>query len=171
MNRIRGWALAALAATGLGLGTGHLAWGEPPTRIVDGTKVTMEFTVTLPDRTVVTTTDGREPLAYIHGRGQIVPGLEKALTGLKVGDKKHVELPPEQAYGAYDETMRLTVQKNRIPGDAKVGSVLQDKTGQPIRVIELTENSAVLDRNHPLAGKTVTFDVRIIKLEEGDATP
>lgn len=161
----------ALVALGLTMGNALPSRAEPPARIVEGAKVTMEFTVSLPDKTVVTTTDGGEPLAYIHGQGQIVPGLEKALTGLKVGDKKHIELPPDQAYGPYDETKRLTVAKSRIPGDAKVGSVLQDKTGQPIRVIELTETSAVLDRNHPLAGKTVTFDVRILKLEEAAPSP
>jgi FKBP-type peptidyl-prolyl cis-trans isomerase 2 len=168
MNWFGRQAAVAFAAIGLSIADGLPGWAEPPTRIVEGTKVTMEFTVTLPDKTVVTTTDGRDPLAYIHGRGQIVPGLERALTGLKAGDKKHVELPPEQAYGAYDETKRLTVPRSRIPGDAKVGSVLQDKSGQPIRVIELSETSAVLDRNHPLAGKTVTFDVRIIKLEQAE---
>jgi FKBP-type peptidyl-prolyl cis-trans isomerase 2 len=156
---------AAVLALGLGAGAAALAQSESPARIVDGKKVTMEFTVSLPDNTVVATTEGQEPLSYVQGKGQIVPGLEKALLGLKVGDKKHIEVPPDQAYGPYDEKKRLTVPKSQVPVDVQVGSLLQDRNGQPVRVLEISDTSVVLDQNHPLAGKILTFDVHILKVE------
>ena len=136
------------------------------TRILEGSTVTIDFTVTtLPDKKVVTSTEGKEPLSYVHAQGQIVPGLEKALFGRKAGDRKRVELSPDQAYGAYDDKKRLTVPRSRVPGEAKVGSVLQGKKGDPLRVVEMTDTTVVLDGNHPLAGKTVMFDVRIMNVE------
>jgi FKBP-type peptidyl-prolyl cis-trans isomerase 2 len=149
-------------------GMGERVFSGTSARIVDGMTVTMDFTLTLPDKTIVSTTEGKEPLSYVQGNGQIVPGLEKALAGLKVGDKKRVEVPPEQAYGPYDEKKRFSVPRSRVPGDAKIGSILQDQKGEPVRLIEMSDTSVVLDRNHPLAGKTVIFDVRIMKVE---ATP
>ena len=135
------------------------------TRIMDGSTVTIDFTVTtVPDKKVVTSTEGKEPLSYVQGQNQIVPGLEKALLGHKAGDRKRVELPPEQAYGPYDDKKRMTVTRNRVPPDAKVGSILQDKKGEPIRIVEMSDTSVVLDRNHPLAGKVVTFDVKILNV-------
>ena len=160
--------VAALLAVAVFTGLGERAFSESSERIADGMTVTMDFTVRLPDTTVVATTEGKEPLSYVQGKGQIVPGLEKALAGLKVGDKKRVEVPPEQAYGPYDDKKRFSVPRSRVPGDAQVGSILQDQKGEPVRVVEMSDTSAVLDRNHPLAGKTVIFDVRIMKVE---ATP
>lgn len=169
MTRWRRCGMAVAATLVLSAGPVAQALSESLARIVDGAKVTMEFTVTLPDKTLVATTEGQEPLSFVQGQGQIVPGLEKALAGLKAGDKKRVEVTPDQAYGSYDEKKRFTVSKSRIPGDAKVGSLLQDKNGQPVRVVEVSGDSVVLDRNHPLAGKTVTFDVRILKVEAAEA--
>lgn len=171
MSRWRRCIVAALLAVAVFTGLGERAFSESSARIVDGMTVTMDFTVRLPDATIVSTTEGKEPLSYVQGKGQIVPGLEKALVGLKVGDKKRVEVPPEQAYGPYDDKKRMTVPKTRIPGDAKVGSILQDQNGQPVRLVEMSDTSVVLDRNHPLAGKTVTFDVRIMKVEAEPSAP
>ena len=130
-----------------------------------GSTVTIDFSVTTPDKKVVTTTEGKEPLSYVQGEGQIVPGLERALLGLKAGDRKRIEVPPDQGYGAYDEKKRFSVTRNRVPPEAKVGSILQDKKGEPVRIVELTDTAAVLDRNHPLAGKVITFDVKILNVE------
>ncbi len=152
------------------IGTNGVAQSGDSGRVVEGSKVTVAFTVSLPDKTVVATTEGQEPLAYIQGQGQIAPGVEKAMVGLKAGDKKHLELKAEDAYGAYDDKKRFSVSKDRIPPDAKVGSVLQDRMGQPVKVVELSDKEAVLDSNHPLAGKTVMFDVKVIKVEAPGAT-
>ena len=171
MSRWRRCIMAALLGVAVFTGSAEWAFSESSARIVDGMTVTMDFTVSLPDKTVVATTEGKEPLSYVQGKGQIVPGLEKALAGLTAGDRKRVEVPPEQAYGAYDEKKRISVPKSRVPGDAKVGSILQDQSGQPVRLVEMSDASVILDRNHPLAGKTVTFDVRIIKVEAVPSTP
>jgi len=139
-------------------------------RIVEGSTVTIDFSVTLPDKKVVTSTEGKEPLSYVQGEGQVPLGLEKALLGLTAGDRKRVEVPPDQAYGPYDDKKRFTVARNRVPGDAKVGSILQGKTGEPVRVVEMTDTAVVLDRNHPLAGKVVTFDVKILNVTPPEGT-
>lgn len=155
---VGGIALTALASAGPALGGAVLS-------IADGMLVTLEYTLTLPDKSVADTNVGKEPFSYTQGSHLIVPGLEKALTGMKPGEKKRVVVPPDQAYGAYDASKRLTVPKTKVPADAKVGSVLQDKTGRVLRVVEATSDSVILDANHPLAGKELTFDVKILTVE------
>lgn len=155
---VGGIALSALASAGPALGGAVLS-------IADGMLVTLEYTLTLPDKSVADTNVGKEPFSYTQGSHLIVPGLEKALTGMKPGEKKRVVVPPDQAYGAYDASKRLTVPKTKVPADAKVGSVLQDKAGRVLRVVEATSDSVILDANHPLAGKELTFDVKILTVE------
>lgn len=154
-----GIVLAALAPEGP-------AFGASVPTIADGMLVTLEYTLTLPDKSVADTNVGKEPFSYTQGSHLIVPGLEKALTGMKAGDKKRVVVPADQAYGAYDSGKRLTVPKTKVPADARVGSVLQDKAGRVLRVVETTPDSVILDANHPLAGKELTFDVKILKVEQ-----
>jgi len=154
---------AAILALSILMPGPAVAAGESP-RIVEGSTVTIDFSVSA-EKKLASTTEGKEPLSYVQGQGQIVPGLEKALLGLKAGDRKRIDVPPDQAYGPYDDSKRLTVARNRVPGDAKVGSILQDKRGEPLRVVEMTDTNVVLDRNHPLAGKVVTFDVKILNVE------
>jgi FKBP-type peptidyl-prolyl cis-trans isomerase 2 len=139
-------------------------------RVADGVKVSLEFTLTGPDKTVVSSNVGREPMSYIHGKGQIFPALEKALAGMKAGEKKRVELLADQAYGVYDPSKKVTVERSKVPAEAKVGSMLSSRDGgPPVKVLELSEKSAVLDLNHPLAGKNVTFDVKIVNVEREPA--
>lgn len=160
--------IRAFAVTGLFLVSSFspsLLLGAEESRITKGSTVTIDFSVTTPDKKVVSSTDGKEPLSYVQGEGQIVPGLEVALLGLKAGDRKRVEVQPEHGYGKYDEKKRFSVARNRVPPEAKVGSVLQDKKGEPVHIVELTDTAAVLDRNHPLAGKVITFDVKVLNVE------
>ncbi len=155
---------AGVAGAGLLL-AGWVAAG-PMMTIADGVLVTLEYTLTLPDKSVADTNVGKEPFSFVQGSHLIVPGLEKALAGLKAGDRKRIVVPPDQAYGTYDGAKRLTVPRAKIPADATVGSVLQDKAGRPLRVTEMSKDSVILDANHPLAGKELTFDVKILKVEE-----
>jgi FKBP-type peptidyl-prolyl cis-trans isomerase 2 len=155
---VGGIALSALASAGPALGGAAL-------NIADGMLVTLEYTLTLPDKSVADTNVGKEPFSYTQGSHLIVPGLEKALAGMRPGEKKRVVVPADEAYGAYDASKRLTVPKAKVPADAKVGSVLQDKAGRILRVVEATPDSVILDANHPLAGKELTFDVKILKVE------
>ncbi|MEW6542118.1 MAG: peptidylprolyl isomerase [Nitrospirota bacterium] len=143
-----------------------LARAESTLAVADGLKVTIEYTLTLPDKTVADSNVGQAPFSYIQGAKQIVPGLEKGLAGLKAGQQKRVEVPAEQGYGAYDEKRKIKVPRNKIPPDVKVGSMLQDQTGRPVTVLELSTDSATLDLNHPLAGKALTFDVKILNVEK-----
>jgi FKBP-type peptidyl-prolyl cis-trans isomerase SlyD len=155
---------AALIMSGMGLGS--LAYAEKPLLIGDGMMVTLEYTLTLPDKTVADSTAGQAPFAYTQGNHEIIPGLEKALTGLKPGDKKRITVPAAEAYGLYDEKKKVTVPKSKVPPDVKVGTRLRSQDGMEAKVAEIKGDSVVVDVNHPLAGKDLTFDVNILKVEK-----
>jgi FKBP-type peptidyl-prolyl cis-trans isomerase SlyD len=139
---------------------------EKAMQIAEGAKVTIEYTLTLPDKTVADTTVGKEPFSYIHGENQILPGLEKALIGMKAGDKKRVALTAAEAYGPYDDKRKVTVPKANVPPEAKVGMFLHSEDGHEAKVLEVNPETVVLDVNHPLAGKNLVFDVNILKVEK-----
>jgi FKBP-type peptidyl-prolyl cis-trans isomerase 2 len=144
----------------------HATHAEKLLPIADGSKVTLNYTVTLPDQTVVDSTVGKEPFSYIHGGHQMTPvALEQALTGLKAGDRKRITLAAAKAFGHYDEKKRVTVPIGSVPADTKVGSLLRSEEGLEARVIEVNADVVVLDTNHPLAGKNLVFDVNILKVE------
>jgi len=140
-------------------------------KVSAGKKVSIEYTLRLKDNTVVDTNVGSEPLTYIHGAHQIIPGLEKALEGMKIGDTKQVIVKPEEGYGAVDENAFVEVSKEKIPKEAlKVGARLQGRNarGQIVRarVAEIKEKTVILDFNHPLAGKTLYFKVKVLDIQE-----
>lgn len=135
--------------------------------IGEGTTVGFEYTLTLTDGTVVESNVGGEAVTYVQGGGQILPALESALTGLAVDDTKQVTLEPADAYGEVNPEAFQEIPIDQIPEDARVvGAVLgaQGYEG-PIRVHEIREETVVLDFNNPLAGRTLTFDIRILSLE------
>src|SRR5215510_3267996 len=139
--------------------------------VADGKQVSLEYTLTLEDKSKVDSNVGKDPLVYTQGAHEIIPGLEKQLTGLKVGESKHIEIPPAEGYGEVDPARKQEIDKNRIPEDArKVGAKLtgQGPQGQPIfaQVTEVKDNTVVLDMNHPLAGKKLIFDVKVLKVED-----
>lgn len=112
----------------------------------------------------------RVPLVVTQGAGQIIPGLERALAGMKVGDHKRVTVPPEEGYGPVDPAATTEVPRSRIPPEAlQVGARLtgQTRSGReiPVRVREIKDETVVLDLNHPLAGQTLVFEVTIILIE------
>ncbi len=135
-----------------------------------GKQVSIEYTLTLEDNTVVDSNVEAEPLTFIQGSHNIIPGLESALDGMKVGDSKQVTVTPENAYGPVNEDAVSEIEKAHIPEDSlKVGAVLQGQSpdGRVIiaRVVEIGEETVMLDYNHPLAGKTLNFDVKILSVE------
>ena len=142
------------------------AQAEKTLQIADGLKVTLEYTLTLPDKTVADSTAGKEPFSYIHGDNQIIAGLEKGLTGLKAGDRKRITLAAAEAYGPYDEKKKMTVPKANVPPETKAGALLRSQDGLEARVLEVKGDSVLLDMNHPLAGKNLVFDVNILKIEK-----
>ena len=133
--------------------------------IQEGSKVKFDYTLTV-DGKVADTSAGRGPLEYTHGAGHIIPGLEKELLGMNVGDKKSVDVKPEEGYGlVLDEAIRR-VPKEAIGGaeNLKVGDMVgASNAGHTFRAVvkEITDKEVVLDFNHPLAGKTLHFDVEI----------
>ena len=144
--------------------------GEKTMTIEKGKKVNFEYTLTV-EGEVVDTSEGRAPFEYVHGSGQIIPGLSNQLEGMQAGDAKKVTVAPQDGYGEFNPEAVKEVPKTSLPPDADVkpGMYLQMKTqaGQqvPIRVSDVKEDVVVLDLNHPLAGKTLEFDVKIVSVE------
>lgn len=138
--------------------------------IQTGKKVSLEYTLTDESKKVIDSNVGGSPLNYVQGSSQIIPGLEKELEGLKIGDQKNVTVKPEEAYGPIIKEAVFEVGKEQMPADAyKVGAQVQGTGpgGQPIHgmVIAIKEDKATLDFNHPLAGKTLFFDVKVLGIE------
>jgi FKBP-type peptidyl-prolyl cis-trans isomerase SlyD len=134
-------------------------------------QVSLEYTLTLEDKTQVDSNVGENPLVYTQGAQQIIPGLEKQLIGLKVGDSKRIEVSPDEGYGPVHPERLVDVDKMKVPADAhKVGSMLEGRSpdGERVlaRVAEVKDKIVVLDFNHPLAGKKLFFDVKVLKIEE-----
>ncbi|HEY9039257.1 MAG TPA: peptidylprolyl isomerase [Roseovarius sp.] len=140
------------------------------TEVKSGDTVHIHYTGTLADGTVFDSSDGRDPLKFEVGSGQIIPGLDTAISGMTVGDKKTVEVPADQAYGQIDPNARQQVPREGIPADIPLdpGTQLQvqTETGQvlPVTVLEVTEEHVTLDANHALAGKDLTFDIELVAI-------
>jgi FKBP-type peptidyl-prolyl cis-trans isomerase 2 len=140
------------------------------TQVASGRKVSIEYTLVLDDGTKADSNIGGEPLVYEQGANQILPALETALAGLSVNDTKKITLSPKDGYGDIDPKAVKEVPIEEIPEAArKVDAVLigVDAEGnqRPVRVQKVGEKVATLDLNHPLAGRTLTFDVKVLKIE------
>jgi peptidylprolyl isomerase len=135
-----------------------------------GATVAIHYTGTLTDGTTFDSSEGREPLSFTLGQGQIIPGLEAALDGMSVGEQKTVTIPADQAYGPHNADGLQHVPRKAIPADIplEVGIQLQMQTpdGQamPVTVTDLTEEQVTLDANHPLAGQDLTFAVEVVEV-------
>ncbi|MGH7794817.1 MAG: FKBP-type peptidyl-prolyl cis-trans isomerase [Candidatus Binatia bacterium] len=144
--------------------------------VKDGLMVSLEYTLKSPEGKVLETSKGREPLKYIHGEKMMIPGLEKELTGMKIGGKKHVTVKPEEGYGKVDPNAVQEVPKDKIPPNAlKVGAVLAARSPEgavmPMTVREIKEKTVVMDMNHPMAGKTLFFDVKVVDIQPAPPPP
>jgi len=144
---------------------------EQTTTVTSGTQVAIEYTLKLENQAVLETNVGSTPFTYVQGAHRIVPGLEKALEGMKIGESKQVTVPPEDGYGTVNKEAFLEVAKDQIPSDAQtVGAQLQGQnaSGQPVRarVAEVKDNTVIVDFNHPLAGKTLYFDVKVLNIQQ-----
>ncbi len=140
--------------------------------VSEGNAVSLEYTLTLDDQSVLESNVGKEPMTYTQGAHEIVPGLETAMEGMKKGERKHVVVSPADGYGPIDPQAIREVRKELIPAEAReVGVQLQGQaadgsTAFPI-VKEIKEETVVLDFNHPLAGKTLHFDVTVLAITAG----
>ncbi len=134
-----------------------------------GSKVSIHYKLTV-DGELVDTSEGQDPLAYVQGSGEIIPGLEEELTGLKVGDKKSVSIPPEKGYGPYESeaVQQVPISAFNEADKLKAGDIVSgEMQGQTFRatVVTIDKESVRLDLNHPLAGKTLEFHVEVIGIE------
>jgi FKBP-type peptidyl-prolyl cis-trans isomerase SlyD len=107
-----------------------------------------------------------EPLSYLHGHGNLIPGLERELTGRKAGDRLQVKIPPADGYGEYDRELVQRVPRRALKGiaDVKIGMRLQAQSAEGTRAVtvtQLTGDLVTLDGNHPLAGKNLNFEVEV----------
>ena len=115
--------------------------------------------------------EGREPLEFTAGTGEIIPGLDRGVLGMAVGESREVTVPPEEAYGDRDEARVQSVPREaipeHIPTDPGTQLSVQTQEGQtvPVVVSDVTESHVELDANHPLAGKTLTFDVTLVEID------
>jgi FKBP-type peptidyl-prolyl cis-trans isomerase SlyD len=127
--------------------------------------VSIEYVLTDAGGKVLDSSHGRDPLAYLHGAGNIVPGLEKALEGKAEGDTLEVSVPPEEGYGVRDERLIQNVAIRKLPNKkAEVGMQLRAQTEHGMRVLTVTAvrgDYATVDANHPLAGRTLNFKVTV----------
>lgn len=136
-----------------------------------GDTVHLHYTGTLLDGSTFDSSEGRDPLQFIVGSGQIIPGLDVAIPGMKVGDKKIVKIDADDAYGQTNPEMRQAVPREGIPADIplEVGTQLQMQTpdGQamPVTIVEVDEATITLDANHALAGKDLQFDIELMKID------
>lgn len=135
--------------------------------------VTFEYTLTGDDGEVLDSSEGGEPLSYIHGTGSIVPGLESALEGRVAGDALQVRVRAADAYGEHDEQMIQRVPRGMFPpGEIEVGMQFHAQTHDGARIVTvmLVEAGQVtIDANHPLAGKDLSFDVKIVEVRDATA--
>ncbi|MBS8227465.1 FKBP-type peptidyl-prolyl cis-trans isomerase [Vannielia litorea] len=135
-----------------------------------GDTLQLHYTGTLEDGTVFDSSEGREPLSFELGSGQIIPGLDAGVTGMEVGEKRTVRVEPGEAYGEHQADRVQAVERASVPDHipTEPGTQLQVQTpdGQamPVTVLEADEEKVVLDANHPLAGKTLTFDVELVEI-------
>lgn len=140
------------------------------TEVKPGDTVSIHYTGTLKDGTTFDSSEGRAPLEFEVGSGQIIPGLDVALPGMRVGDKKTVEIDCQDAYGPRDPDMRQAVPREGIPAEIPldVGTQLQMQTpsGQavPVVVVDVSETEVTLDANHPLAGQDLTFEIELMSI-------
>jgi FKBP-type peptidyl-prolyl cis-trans isomerase 2 len=130
--------------------------------IADGSNVTLEMTITVPEEHLVIPNHKSQ---YTHGSRQLIPGLEEALAGMRAGEKKHVELDANRAFGPYDTAKKVSVERAQLPEKIKVGDITTTAEGQPFTVVALSDNQAVIDFNHPLAGKNIVLDVHVLNVK------
>lgn len=132
--------------------------------------VSVNYTGKLEDGTVFDSSlnEGREPLSATLGQGSLIPGFEKGLLGMSVGETKTVNIPCVDAYGELNEQLVAEVPKDRVPENVEVGQMLQSMTQQGpmnVTVKEIKDDVVVLDANHPLAGKDLIFDLEIVSID------
>jgi len=139
--------------------------------IKEKTLVKLDYKGTLEDGSIFDTSEGKAPLEFVFGLGMIIPGLEEGIAGLVAGDKKTIKVSPEKAYGPVQDEAKQEVPKEQLPKDAplEVGMQLAAQGPQgviPVTIVEIKDKTVILDFNHPLAGKELTFEIEVKDVRE-----
>ncbi len=135
-----------------------------------GDTVQIHYTGTLEDGTVFDSSEGRDPLSFTLGHGQVISGFEEAALGMEVGETKKARIEVEDAYGERRDDLVLEVPREQLPDelDVDVGTPLQlqqpDGQAVPVTVAALDESTVTLDANHPLAGQPLTFELTLVDI-------
>ncbi|MEN3331715.1 MAG: peptidylprolyl isomerase [Blastocatellia bacterium] len=139
-------------------------------QVKEGDNISLHYTGTLDDGTVFDSSDGREPLSFTVGSGEVIQGFDEGVRGMEVGETRDIQIPPEQAYGEYyDELVRI-VPRQAFPGEMTpaIGMTLELElpSGQslPVRIIDIEGDEITLDANHLLAGETLNFKIHIVNI-------
>jgi peptidylprolyl isomerase len=139
--------------------------------VAHGNIVSITYVGTLDDGTVFDETKADEPLQFTAGGEEVIVGLSDAVVGMTIGQKKHLVLTPELAYGDYDPELEQSVPRDELPEDAEVGDQLSATSDDdeddefPVWIVEINDKEAILDANHPLAGETLTFDIELLSID------
>ncbi len=137
----------------------------------NGDVVQVDYTGKLADGTVFDSSVERGPLEFTLGAGQVIPGFEKAVLGMKVGEQKTVTIPADEAYGPYRDEQVVELPREKLPSDMtpEVGQqlVMRQSDGSEIVVVitEVSDETVTIDANHPLAGKDLTFEIELVKIQ------
>ncbi len=140
-------------------------------KITKNTVVTIDYTLTNDEGTVIDSSQGGEPFAYIHGIGYVIPGLESALEGKSAGDSLTVSVEPERGYGERDDSLVQVIPREAFESPDAVQEGMQfqlstDDGTQVVTAIKVDENGITVDGNHPLAGVHLNFDVTVVDVRE-----
>ncbi|MEP7259128.1 MAG: peptidylprolyl isomerase [Flavitalea sp.] len=142
-------------------------------QVKSGDTVKVHYSGRLSDGTTFDSSSGREPLEFKVGSGQVIKGFDDGVTGMSVGDKRTVQIPVNDAYGPKDESMVVEFPRSNFPEDLKpeVGMQLNMTNGSgqviPVVIMEVAEDSVILDANHPLAGQELIFDIELVGVDGG----
>src|SRR3989344_1340753 len=146
-------------------------------KIVKGNKVKVEYEGKFDNGEIFDSSKHGEhshPLEFVVGKGQVIPGFEEAVIGLKKGDEKEIKLESEEAYGNYDSTLKREIPKDVIPEgqEIKEGMIIVMQTPEgyklPARIVSISDDSFTIDLNHPLAGKKLIFNIKVVGIEENN---
>jgi peptidylprolyl isomerase len=138
--------------------------------IKKGDKVKVEYTGTFDDGTVFDSSEGREPLEFEVGSEQVISGFDESVIGMEIGEEKDAKLAPSEAYGDSDPTLLKKIPREKLPPgeEPQPGMVLElvtpDGVRVPAKITEVTDKDVTIDLNHPLAGKTLNFKIKIVEI-------
>jgi FKBP-type peptidyl-prolyl cis-trans isomerase 2 len=145
-------------------------------QVKENNTVKVNYTGKLSDGQVFDSSEGKEPIEFTLGQGQLIPGFEKGLIDMKLNEKKTITVAKEEAYGDVNKDLIQEVKKTELPQDMTpevgMGLVSKSPDGQEMNlmVVEVKDESIVIDGNHPLAGKELVFDLEVIEIKEATVT-